>query len=135
MADGTGGQAILVAAAVIERDGKFLVAQRKEGGGEPLKWEFPGGKVEWGESPEECLRREMREELGLSIEVGEQVCTSPGYSGNSEIMLLAYRASIAAGEPEAIDVKDWRWVAKADLPGLDWAAADRMVVGKIMESP
>jgi 8-oxo-dGTP diphosphatase len=127
--------AILVAAAVIERDGRFLVAQRKEGGGEPLKWEFPGGKVERGESPEECLRREIGEELGLDIAVGGQICTSPGWSRGSEIMLLAYRASIISGEPRAIDVKDWRWAGKEELPSFDWADADRAVVRHLLRSP
>ncbi len=128
-----GGEAVLVAAAVIEKDGMFLVAQRKEGGGEPLKWEFPGGKVERGESPEQCLRREMMEELGIGISVGEQICTSPGFSGGTEILLFAFRATISSGEPRAIDVRDWRWVRKGDLPGLDWAKADREVVRTLLQ--
>lgn len=60
----------VVVAAIIERGGLVLVCRRREDGAHPLKWEFPGGKVELGESPEDALRRELREELGIAAEIG-----------------------------------------------------------------
>ena len=67
---------LLVAAAVIEKDGKILIAQRKKGWRFAGKWEFPGGKIEPNETPEECLRRELREELGIETEIGDFFCVS-----------------------------------------------------------
>ena len=62
-----------VVAAVIERDGRILIGQRKAGGRHGLKWEFPGGKVEPGEEPREALARELREELGIEAQIGEEI--------------------------------------------------------------
>jgi 8-oxo-dGTP diphosphatase len=62
-----------VVAAVIERDGLVLICQRKRGGRHPLKWEFPGGKIESGEDPKTALERELREELGIAARIGEQL--------------------------------------------------------------
>ncbi len=124
---------VLVVAGIIEKGGKILVAQRKEDcAREALKWEFPGGKVEYGEAPQDSLKREIREELGMEIEVGEPFAASSAVSGGMHIVLLAFRAR-TGGEPEAIDVKDWRWAAVGELGGFDWAEADIPIVRKLME--
>lgn len=65
-----------VTAAVIEKDGRVLIAQRKTGDALAGKWEFPGGKLEPGETPEACLRRELREEFGVETEIGDFICSS-----------------------------------------------------------
>lgn len=125
---------VLVVAGVIVKDGKVLVAQRKaDCRREPLKWEFPGGKVEYGEAPQESLRREIMEELGVGIEVGEPFCASSAVSGGMHVVLLFFKATLASGEPRPIDVNDWRWLDAGSLGDLDWAAADLPAVRKLME--
>ena len=131
---GPGRRPVLVVAGVIEKGGKILVAQRKaDCAREALRWEFPGGKVEYGETPQESLRREIKEELGIQIDVGEPFCASSAVSGGMHIVLLVFRAGVSGGEPRAIDVKDWRWVRKDELGGFDWAAADAPVVRKLLD--
>ncbi len=127
------GKPVLVVAGIIEKGGKLLVAQRKEDcAREALKWEFPGGKVEYGESPQDSLKREIMEELGLEIEVGEPFAASSVVSGKMHVVLLAFRAR-TGGEPKAIDVKDWRWAGADELDGFDWARADIPIVRKLMQ--
>ncbi len=72
-----------VTAAVIEEDGRILIAKRKKGDRSEGRWEFPGGKVEPGESPEESLKRELREELGIDVAVEERLCAHPFRIGES----------------------------------------------------
>ena len=87
-----------VTAAVIERDGAILVARRAPGHKLAGLWEFPGGKVEDGESLEECLRRELVEELGISCSIGTVVAGSECHHGDYAIRLIALRATILTGE-------------------------------------
>ena len=124
---------MLVVAGVIEKNGKVLIAQRKEDcPREPLMWEFPGGKVERGEMPPQSLKREIKEELGVEIDVGGKFCESSLKDKGVEITLVAYRAGWKSGEAKALDVRDFRWVRVQELGGFAWAKADIPIVEKLM---
>lgn len=118
-----------VVGAVIMRDGRVLCARRGPGGETGGLWEFPGGKVEAPESPREALVREIREELGCEIEVGEHLTTTVHAYAAITISLATYRCTLAGGEPAPTEHTELRWVAPRDLPSLDWAPADLPAVG------
>jgi 8-oxo-dGTP diphosphatase len=117
-----------VAAAVIEKDGKVLIAQRKAGDALAGKWEFPGGKLEPGETPEQCLRRELMEEFGVDTEIGAFVCSSRFEYNHFHIELLAYRVRHIAGEFRLNDHAAILWVNPGELLNYDLASADIPVV-------
>lgn len=100
-----------------------------------LKWEFPGGKIREGESPEECLRRELREELGVRVDVGgglePTVFDYPAF----RITLYPFVCRIESGEATAREHAELRWVSPADLRALEWAAADVAVVESYLDMP
>lgn len=87
-----------VAAAIIEKNGKILIAQRKLGSSLGGKWEFPGGKLESEETPEQCLRRELKEELGIEAIIGPFFCASMFKYKHMSIKLLVYKAVHVSGE-------------------------------------
>jgi 8-oxo-dGTP diphosphatase len=113
-----------VTAAVIERDGLILIGRRRAGERFEGVWEFPGGKVEPGEEPREGLRREIREELDLDIEVGSGLGEYPYVSETMSLLLLAFRAVIRAGVPILHDHSEIAWVRPADLAGYDFSIPD-----------
>lgn len=116
---------IPVVGAAIMRDGKILCARRpfdKNLGG---KWEFPGGKVKPGETYREALAREIREELGCEVEVGDQVCTTLNTYRFGTISLVTFRCTLKPGEePKRLEHLKLRWMDPLDMPSLDWAPAD-----------
>ncbi|RFC47872.1 MAG: 8-oxo-dGTP diphosphatase [Verrucomicrobia bacterium] len=119
--------AIAVTCALIERDGKLLLARRPEGKSLAGKWEFPGGKVHPGESSEACLQREIEEELGCRIEVGPAL--SPvlhSYPGGT-IELIPFRCTVLSGEPEALEHAEIRWIDPLCLREMDLAGADEPI--------
>lgn len=122
---------LLVVAAVIERDGLMLCARRGTGRAQPGLWEFPGGKVEAGESETEALAREIREELGVEIVVGAFVAEVDHEYGDYKLRLRAYRGRISGGEPRPTEHEELRWLPAARLPELRWAAADLPVVAAL----
>jgi len=113
-----------VTAAVIEKDGKILIAQRKAGDRFSRLWEFPGGKLEPGENPEQCLRRELREELGVEARVEDFLGSFPFASPYLAIELLAYRVSIVGGRLAPNDHEELRWVSPADLKDFPFTEPD-----------
>lgn len=123
-----------VIAAVIERDGKILIARRKKGMFMEQKWEFPGGKLEPGETAEACLKRELREELGIEAAIGEFIGsgTHP-FSCCSTIHLLAYRATYVSGDMQLTDHDEIRWVLPSELGQYDFPQADRPILKRLME--
>jgi 8-oxo-dGTP diphosphatase len=127
------GEVKKVTAAVIERDGRILIARRRRGSHLEGKWEFPGGKVEEGETPEQCLRRELREEFGVEAEVGEFICASPYDYGHISIELLAYRVTRVEGDFYLNSHAEIRWVGREELPAYDFADADRPIVAHLLE--
>jgi 8-oxo-dGTP diphosphatase len=114
-----------VVCALIERDGRVLAAQRPPQKLLPFKWEFPGGKLEAGESPEAALVREIREELHLDIVVGAPLPPSAHDYGTFSITLAPFLATIpATAEPRPLEHAAVRWCTARELRDLDWAAAD-----------
>ena len=116
---------IVVVAALIESGGRFLVGQRKKNDRHGLKWEFPGGKVEHGESPRRALERELMEELGISATIGEEVIRYEySYGGKPPIMLIFKRVRRWRGEPRSHAFEEIRWVTPQEMPGFDFLDGD-----------
>lgn len=123
-----------VTAAVIEREGRILIARRREDDHFGGIWEFPGGKVELGEEPRDCLRREILEELELVIEVGASLGEFPYVSPSRSLILLAFRASILAGAPVLHDHSEIAWPRPGELGAFDFAEPDRPLVDRLRET-
>lgn len=117
-----------VACALIEQDGLLLAAQRSAAMNLPLKWEFPGGKIEDGESPEACLRRELREELEVSVVIGSALLPSTHHYPDFIVTLYPFLCQLATAEIVLREHAAMRWVAPAEMMTLDWAAADLPVI-------
>lgn len=113
-----------VVGAVVVRDGLVLCAQRGPGGDLPFRWEFPGGKVEPGESPRDALGREIEEELGCRVAVGDQVERTAYAYDFGTVTLTTFWCQLVAGEPSLTEHAELRWVAPRALDELDWAPAD-----------
>jgi len=124
---------IVVAAALIDGDGRLLVQQRPQGKAMAGLWEFPGGKVEAGELPEAALIRELREELGVDV---QQACLAPACFaseplGDRHMILLLYICRKWHGIPRALEGPAIRWVRPLELHGLDMPPADKPLIGLI----
>jgi 8-oxo-dGTP diphosphatase len=118
-----------VAAGLILRGDEVLVCQRKAGAALGLKWEFPGGKIEAGESAEEALLRELDEELGIAAEVGERIAhVRHNYRNGGAVDLQFFTVRRFAGELVNRVFEDMRWSLLKDLPGYDFLPADRNLV-------
>lgn len=116
---------IKVAAALIVRDGHILVGQRKKGDSHALKWEFPGGKVERGETPRDALARELEEELGIQAHIGSEVVRYMwSYPKRATILLMFYRVLDFGGEPQALAFERIAWEAPSRLPEYDFLDGD-----------
>ena len=116
---------IKVAAAVIERDAKILIGQRRREDSHGLKWEFPGGKVERGESPASGLARELREELGIEATIGrELVRYEHRYPRRTSILLIFYSVTEFSGVPESLAFENILWESPEKLPGYDFLDGD-----------
>jgi len=124
----------IVIAAVIEKDGLILIARRKRGKWHPGQWEFPGGTLEEGETCEQCLKRELQEELAITAEVGDLICSSEyGYTSDYTIKLLAYRATLISGVFNLNDHEVIQWVKPRDLSNYSFAEVDRPIVERLAE--
>ena len=114
---------IRVAAAIIKKDNAIFATQRGYGDFKDY-WEFPGGKIEPGESPEEALARELREELGIEVDVG-RIRDAVFYRyPDRDVLVLFYGCRIRAGEPRALDCNAIEWALPERLSGYDFAGAD-----------
>jgi 8-oxo-dGTP diphosphatase len=122
---------VIVTAAVI-RDGERVLIARRESGHLAGKWEFPGGKLEPGESPEQCLAREIREELGIEVCVGDIFAVVYHEYEFGPILLLAYECKLAGKNalPQGDGV---RWVSREDLEEFDFAPADLPIMRKVRQ--
>ncbi len=119
---------IRVAAAVIPNGGTYLMTQRPAGSHGGGFWEFPGGKIEAGESPAEALVRELREELGVEVETGALLSTLEHAYPDRHVELHFLEATIVGGEPQALEVADLGWFTPAEMPGLPVLPADAPLV-------
>jgi 8-oxo-dGTP diphosphatase len=118
-----------VVAALIWQDGTVLVCQRTRHQTMPLKWEFPGGKIEEGEQPRDAMRRELEEELGIDAVVGDEVARfRHEYPNGSAVELRFYDVRKYAGEIENRIFKDVRWAKPTELPSYDFLEADQKLV-------
>ena len=114
-----------VVAAVIERDGRVLICQRKREHRHPLKWEFPGGKVEPGETPAAALARELDEELSVVAVIGPEITRYEyQYPGRSRILLIFYRVTGFDGEPVNRVFEQMVWEKLSGLSGYDFLEGD-----------
>jgi len=119
---------IHVACAIIEIKGKVLCTQRSEVMSLPLKWEFPGGKIDEGESPEECLKRELIEELGIETFVGHACPTTTHHYPSVSVTLYPFICEIVSGEITLHEHNAMIWLPIKELHTLDWAKADWPVI-------
>lgn len=123
---------ILVTAGILVDENRVLICQRRAGTRFGLKWEFPGGKVEDGESPEACLRRELHEELSVEAEVGPEIYrTTHRYPDGFAVRLLFFRILRYAGTPLNRAFERIIWVQPAELAAFDFLEADRELVERM----
>lgn len=116
-----------VTCALIERERKILVAQRPPGKALEGKWEFPGGKIDVGESSEDCLLREIREELGCEISIIASLSPVVHAYQNGSIELIPFHCAVQSGEPSAIEHSSIEWIDPVSLLEIDLADADRPI--------
>lgn len=115
---------INVVGAVIVRDNKILCAQRGLAGSLGGMWEFPGGKIESGETPRKALEREIREELLCTVKVGDEVTTTTYEYDFGSVTLTSFYCELLDGEPQLTEHEDARWLKRNELSTLEWAPAD-----------
>ena len=121
-----------VVAGLLWRDGRVLICQRDAHGAFPGKWEFPGGKVEAGEKPEEALRRELFEELGINAEIAEEVWrTVHQYPGHAPIELIFFSIGRYQGDPENRAFQQMRWAKPQEMRTYDFLEADRPFIEQL----
>lgn len=127
--DVTEPKIIEVVAGLIFKDKRLLACQRRADGAFPLKWEFPGGKIESGEAPSEALTRELREELGIDVDDMKEVFThTHTYSGFSTVKLKFFRVPVYRGEIINRVFERIRWTGMDELAQLDFLDGDRRVI-------
>lgn len=123
---------IRVVAAELERDGRFLITQRRPEATMPLLWEFPGGRVEAGENDAQALARELMEEMGIDVQVGAlSLHLSHEYDGYT-LDLVVYRAT-SSDEPQRLGVHDFRWVRLDEFDQYEFPSADQRTVDALLE--
>ncbi len=119
---------INVVAAAIEKDGKFFCAQRPEGKSLGGFWEFPGGKLEEGESPEQALIREIKEELNSEIKIVSYINEASYDYDFGTVVMKTYHAELISGNLELLEHQNSTWLAPHELSTINWAPVDRPAV-------
>ncbi|MDC3979251.1 (deoxy)nucleoside triphosphate pyrophosphohydrolase [Polyangium jinanense] len=124
---------VLVSAAVLVEEGRVLLTQRKRGTHLAGAWEFPGGKVEPGEDPRAALVRELREEIGMEVSVGDPVEVTFHRYPEKSVLLLFFAVTRAVGspDPQALDVADVKWAGPEDLQDELFPPADVAILSKV----
>ena len=121
---------IQVVAAVIFHGGRMFATQRGYGAWRDY-WEFPGGKIEPGETPQEALAREIREELDIGIAVGDHLCDVEYDYPEFHLSMQCFRCEIASGEPKLLEHEAARWLGREELGAVNWLPADRNILPEI----
>ncbi len=124
---------IEVTCAIILKNNQVLATQRSESMRLPLKWEFPGGKIERNESAESCLLREIKEELNIEVEIIGKLNSSIYSYDFAAIKLIPYIVEYVSGEVVLSEHKDYDWFEKEKLISLDWAAADVPILEEFLK--
>lgn len=122
---------IEVVAAIIHRNETYFATQRGYGEFEGM-WEFPGGKIEFGESPKVALKREIQEELGVDITIEELLCTTEYDYPSFHLTMHCYLCSVASGEIELREHKSACWLTAETLDSVAWLPADQEVIEKLI---
>jgi 8-oxo-dGTP diphosphatase len=123
---------IRVVAAVVEREGRYLITQRRASAVLPLLWEFPGGRVEAGESDPEALKRELRHRLGASIEVGKLISFVSHPYEHYTVDLFLYECTLASETLNPVAVSAFRWVASGEFDQFAFTPADEASMSKLL---
>ena len=125
---------ILVTAAIIEDNGKFLITQRPKDTHNALRWEFPGGKLNFGEDPRVCLEREIKEELGITIKADELFeYSSHIYGGEKHIVLIAFLCTFIHGNIQKKEINNYAWVTPEEMEKYDITEADLPFIEKLKQ--
>jgi 8-oxo-dGTP diphosphatase len=122
-----------VTCAIILKGNKILVTQRSEIMSHPLKWEFPGGKIELNETAEYCLHREIKEELNLKISILKRLEPNLFDYGDFEINLIPFVTKYISGNISLAEHKNFKWLTQERLKTLDWTLADIAVLNEFLE--
>lgn len=122
---------IHVTCAILLKENKILICQRSEKMKLPLKWEFPGGKIEENESKKECLKREIKEELALNIQVLTPLEIVTHHYPNFSIALYPFLCRIISGKPKIVEHAQVKWVTLDELDSYDWAEADLPILEEL----
>lgn len=120
-----------VVAGLIWKDGKFMICQRPENKARALLWEFVGGKVEKGESREDALVRECKEELDVTVKPLDVFCTVDHVYPDIIIRLVLFNAEILSGEPKLLEHADLKWISADDIDNYEFCPADKEILEKI----
>lgn len=125
---------IRVVCGIIEQDGLILATQRSNKMSLPLKWEFPGGKLEPGETLQECLLRELQEELGITVRVGQGLAPVDHDYPDFSVTLYPFCCDQPSGQPVLHEHLSSCWLPPARLHELDWAEADQPIIAALVQS-
>ena len=120
-----------VVAGLIWKDGKFMICQRPKNKARALLWEFVGGKVEKGESREDALVRECKEELDVTVKPLDVFCTVDHVYPDITIRLVLFNAEIVSGEPKLLEHADLKWISANDIDNYEFCPADKEILEKI----
>ena len=122
---------LIVTAAIIRWGEKILITKRPD---YSRLWEFPGGKMEYGETAEECLKREIKEELDCEVKVGKVFdVSSHVYENGSHVVIIFYECAMRRGEPKATEHEEIKWVFPAELNEYKFVEADRGIVSRLVK--
>jgi 8-oxo-dGTP diphosphatase len=123
---------IRVVAAVIEQGGKYLITQRRPSAVLPLMWEFPGGRVEEGETDADALRREVKHRIGVEVDPGQLISFVSHPYERYTVDLYLYECRLTKGEPQALGVNSFKWVASPEFDQYPFTPADELSMSKLL---
>lgn len=124
---------IPVVTGLLKKNGKVLLGKRPEGNSLAGQWEFPGGKIEIGESPEKALIRELNEELGIDADIGQLKLANTHNYGEKGVILLFYEVLFWKGEPKASHHAELKWVDPDQIPEMEIPEANRRILQTILD--